>query len=603
MRANNPPGHHPGDTPRVRQRRFAATMLAVFLVTLLAACGGATAPATAVPPSASTSAPISAPTSVSTSAPTSAPTGVAARATAGGAGVTPASTPSAATGVASPTANEQLADKQELRVGVARNLVAGAKDPWFVHSSLMVWEPLITLDEQLRPVPGLAERWAVSDDGLTWTFNLRPNVRFSDGEPFNADAVLANFTHLKEASGRPSPFFGLDFNALYGNPDRIEKVDDLTIRIVHKQPFPALPNSISNFYSAMFSPRSFVAGGDFTGIPAATGPFKLTTWATDQGATLERNETYWGTQPKLTKITIRIYPDTNSRLSALKAGELDILGEIGALLPAQGRELRTDPNIKSAAANSSCTTYINYNGSKAPLNDPQLRHAIDLAIDRAALVRDLNYGFGTPAQGVITSYTPELRSQDPAAQIRYDPAAALQLAQKALGGQRVKATILFSPPTGRASRPFPQIAAYLQSALRPLGIDVELKQLELTAATAAMKAGDFDMFLAGSCFPNGDPDFILRRTLYSKADWNTKGVGNGGYNNPEADRLLDEARAQLDPAVRARIDDQLQQIAVRDAPFSPLYDEQEIIAWGPKVRGFSQSLTYQPSFDRIYLVR
>jgi len=578
--------------PRNAPRRIPTrSALVVFFLAFLVACGGT--PAATVAPTATRN---TAATNPGAGGTTPVASGAATTVASG------AATPSASAS-GTPTQAEVLADKQELRVGVSRNLVAGTKDPWFVHSSLQVWESLIQLDEQLRPVPGLAEKWAVSDDGLTWTFNLRPNVRFSDGEPFNADAVLANFTHLKEASGHPSSFFSLNFNASYGNPERIEKVDDLTLRIVHKQPFPALPNSISNFFSPMFSPRSFGTGGDFTGIPAATGPFKLTRWAIDQGATLERNDTYWGPQPKLTKIAIHIYPDANSRLSALKANEVDTLLELGALLPAQGRELRNDATLKIAGANSSCTTYINYNGSKAPLNNPQLRRAIDLAIDRASIVRDLNYGFGTPAKGVLTSYATDIRSQDPAAQLRYDPAEAQRLASAALGGGRAKLVILFSPPSGRNSRPFPQIAAYLQAVLRPLGLDLELKQLEATAATDASKAGDFDLLLGGGCFPNGDPDFILRRSLYSTAAWNAKGNGNGGYNNPDVDRMLDEARIQIDAAARARIYEQLQQIAVRDLPFSPLYDEQEIIAWRPNVRGVSQSLIYQPSLSAIYLVR
>jgi peptide/nickel transport system substrate-binding protein len=504
---------------------------------------------------------------------------------------------------AQPAQGEELADTQELRVGVSRNLVNGERDPWYCHSSLNVWESLITLDDALRPVPGLAERWAMADDGLSWTLVLRPGVAFSDGVPFNADAVLANWAHMRQVSGRPSSFFGLDFDGVYGAPTDLAKVDDLTVRISLPRPLPMLPNSISNFYSAMFSPASFAPNGDFVGSPAATGPFRLVDWGLDRGAELERNETYWGRPPVLTRISLQIYPDANARLSALRAGEVDALAELGALLASQAVELAEDPGFVVTPAPSSCTTYLAYNGLKPPFDDARMRRAVDLALNRGEMVAQLLFGYGSPSAGIITKYATAIRSDSPEAQLRYDPEQARTLAQEALGGGRAGVTLLFSPPTGRSARPFPQIAAYLQAVLAPLGLDVELRQLESAAASDARAAGEFNLHLSGTCFPNGDPDYLLRRVLSSQSTANAAGDGNGGYANPEADQLLDEARATLDPALRAELYDRLQQIAARDVPTSPLYDESEVVAHRTGVRGLGQRVNYQPTFGTTYLVR
>jgi peptide/nickel transport system substrate-binding protein len=499
-----------------------------------------------------------------------------------------------------------LADRQELRVGISRNLVNGEQDPWYCHSSLMVWEPLIGLDDALRPVPGLAEAWAMAEDGLSWTLTLRPNVAFADGVPFDADAVLANVAHLRQVSGRPSSFFNLDFEAYYGAPTEIVKVDPRTVRIVLPEPRPSLPNSISNFFSAMFSPASFTSNGDFVGPPVATGPFRIVEWARDQGIVLERNDRHWGRRPSLDRIALRIYPDPSVRVSALRAGEVDALLELGPMLPAQGREMAEDRDFVVTGANSSCSVYLSYNGFKPPFADLRMRRAVDLALDRETIVRDLVFGFGVPGRGTVTTFATAVRSQEPAAQVRYDPGEAQTLAQQVLGDRRESVTLLFSPPAGGSfARPLGQIAAFLQATLAAIGLDVELRQLEAAAATDVQKAGDFHFRLSGGpgCFTSGDPDYVLRRIMHSGSSLNARGDGNGGYANPEVDRLLDEARGMLDPTARRALYDRLQEVAVAEVPISLIYDEQQVIGHRADVRGLNQRITYQPTFDTAYFVR
>ena len=491
--------------------------------------------------------------------------------------------------------------RQELRVGVSRNLVNGPRDPWYVHNSLMVWEPLVKLDDDLRPVPGLAERWSTTSDGLTWTFVLRPGVTFSDGTPWNADAALANLARMRRVSGHPSSFFNLNFDASYGAGARIEKVDDFTIRFVHQRPIPEFPSSISNFFSAMFSPR--ISTRRIQGLPIGTGPFTLASWERDRGFVLQRNDRYWAARPRKEKVVGHIYPDANVRLSALRAGEVDALVELSPLLPSQGAQLQADPSIVVQGMPSSCSVYLAYNGWRSPFNDLRLRRAVDLGLPRDTIAREIVYGFGAPGRGILTAYAPSMRSTHPLAQVRFDPQAAIALAHDVLGSQRRRVSLVFTVSDGIFARPFGQIAAFLQATLRPLGLDVDLVQLESAAASEATRSGKFDLTLSGGpgCSPFGDPDYPLRRVLSSTSTMNAKGEGNGGFKNAEADRLLDEARTTLDPAARAVKYDRLQQIAAAEIPISLLYSEQQVIAYRRTVRGLSQRVTYQPTFDTAYL--
>ena len=147
--------------------------------------------------------------------------------------------------------------------------------------------------------------------------------------------------------------------------------------ISYATPRPLLLYAIANHYSAQFEENQFDENSNFTGLPIGTGPFKLVDWQRDQYAVLERNENYWGEKPTLTKITVKIYPDANSRLSALKSGEVDALAELGAVLPAQAGEIRDDPNYVVQAYNTACNTYLLTNQSAAPFDDVRVRQALE----------------------------------------------------------------------------------------------------------------------------------------------------------------------------------------------------------------------------------
>ena len=497
---------------------------------------------------------------------------------------------------------ESLAEKQEITIGVNRNLVNGQEDFWYAHASLQVWEPLIKYDNEFKLQPGLAESWELSPDGLIWTFHLRRDAVFSNGTPYTSASLVASIEHARASSLRPSLFLGgINFPEIYGEPASITAVDQYTVQIAYATPRPLLPYSIANHYSAQFEENQFDANSNFTGLPIGTGPFKLVDWQRDQYAVLERNENYWGEKPTLTKVTIRIYPDASSRLSALKSGEVDALAELGAVLPAQASEIRDDPNYVVQAFNTACNTYLLPNQSKAPFDDVRVRQALGLAINRDELVGELLYGYGVPAKGVILQYNTAFFDDNADRQVRYDPERATQLLNEATGGQRVKFELLFNPPgQNLLGWPYPLIAQYLQAVLQPIGFDVELKQLEAAAVTDALNNGEYQVAISNNCWATGDPNYQVRRTIGS--DSVLQLTQHGGYNNPAVDQLLNEAQVELDPARQAELYKQAQAIAVEEVAIAPLFDQQTIIAYKPWVRGLSQRIAYAPTLETVYLV-
>jgi peptide/nickel transport system substrate-binding protein len=505
-------------------------------------------------------------------------------------------------GLVASAQDEPHAANQELTVGISRNLVNGPEDFWYAHASLQVWESLIKYDDTWQLQPGLAESWTLSPDGLTWTFKLREDVTFSNGNPFNADVVVANIHRAEQFSGRPSIFLGgINYPEIYGAPTSITATGPYEVQIAYATPRPLLPYSIANHYSAQFDPTSWdPETGNFLDKPIGTGRFTLVDWQRDQYAVLARNENYWGEKPALTKITLKLYTDPNARVSALKSGEVDALVELGALLPAQAAELAQDSNYIVAAHASACQTYIGFNGTKAPFNDPRVRKAISLAVDRDTIVNDILSGYVASGKGIVSQFNTPFFNTAPEAAATYDLDQAIALAQEALGGQTTNIVLAFTPPSeGIGQWPFPLIAQYLQATLQPLGFNIELKQLETAALTDARNNGDFDLILANSCWASPDPNYQFGRLFSSTSA--IQSTQHGGYNNPEVDQLLAQAAVEIDPAKQKDLYNQVQVIAANDAVFAPLYDQQTITAAASYVKGLSQHIAYAPSFETVYI--
>ncbi len=474
---------------------------------------------------------------------------------------------------------------QELIIGVGRNLYSGPQSWYIVHGSVDVWEPLVILDDDMVAQPVLATSWEMEPDGKVWTFSLREGVRFHDGTPFNADAVLLNIPKLQEHYERTLP-----------NLSRLEKVDDYTVRFILSEPTPNLPQHIAYFSSAMMSPASLGEDG-LPVAPIGTGPFRFVSYAKDDSIVVARNDDYWGRLPHLNQVTFKYIPDATTRLAALQSGQIDAIADVGSLQPEQAPVIENDPDLALLRQPVATTHYLTFNSGQPPFSDARLRQAVSRVIDRQALVEQTLHGFGRPGSSVLTPLASEWARTDLSP--RYAPDEAATLAQEALNGERVTARLLLN--SGLIGRwPYENLAQIIQAAAEPLGIDIEIRTLEGGAWNEALQAGEYELTLMPYTLMAGDPDFFMQPWVASDGDLNVR--RRYGYANPRADELIAAARCEMDPTTRKAQYDELQAILAEDVPFTPLYHEVALYAVNKSVVGLQLDIQFKPSLSTAYRV-
>ncbi|MFB4278600.1 ABC transporter substrate-binding protein [Nonomuraea sp. MTCD27] len=476
-------------------------------------------------------------------------------------------------------------DGTQLTLAAPRDLVAGPADPYYTHQTLRVWEPLVTVDDRLRPVPALAASWAVADGGRRWTFTLREGVRFSDGTPLTAEAAVANVERFLRIAPRQSAFFSLDagMEAAYGKVADV-RAEGGKVVFDLKEAVADLPGRLAGFYSMIQSPKAFAASGDFAGKPVGTGPYTLVEWAKGQRAVLAANPHYYGAAPAYDKIVVRVIPDANARVAALRAGEVDGLIDKGALLPGQVAAVAGDGGFRVVRSPSVLTHYLTFNASRKPFSDARLREAADLAVDRRAIAAKLLAGTAEAGAGFLSPAFGDLA--DPGITAAHDPGRARELVAAA-GPPAGPVTILISSAeTGQF--PYTDIAEVLRVSLEQVGLPAKVTVAEATKSV--MEAGDYDLFLSAYSVPNGDADYLFRRFLRSDASWNVE--RRLGYRNARFDELVDQAAALTDPAARRELYHRIQRLLATDRPMIALAYQDNPIVTTTEVSGVTQNVAY-----------
>lgn len=472
-----------------------------------------------------------------------------------------------------------------LTLAAPRDLAAGPEDPYFTHRTLRVWEPLVTLDDRMRPAPALATGWEHSDGGRRWTFTLRGGVRFSDGTPLTAEAVVVNIERFRRIAPRPSAFFSLDagMEAAYGKLTGVRAEGGKVVFIL-AEPVADLPARLADFYSMIQAPSAFKADGDFAGKPVGTGPYTLVSWSKDRQVELAANPGYWGGKPAFDKIVVKTIPDANARVAALRAGEVAGLIDKGALLPGQVAAVAADGRFRITRSPSVLTHYLTFNASRKPFADPRLREAVDLAIDRESIADKLLAGTATPGSPFLSPIFGAL--SDPGVRTAHDPARARELVGAAGRPAEPVSILISSSETGQF--PYADIAEVLRAGLEEVGLPARVNVVEATKAV--MEAGDYDIFLSAYSVPNGDPDYLFRRFLRSDAAWNHD--RNLGYRSDVFDRLIDRAAATGAVAERRELYHEVQRLLAADRPMIPLAYQDNPVAMSTSVTGLAQNPLY-----------
>lgn len=268
----------------------------------------------------------------------------------------------------------------------------------------MIYDSLVEYGEKGRIIPSLATSWEISPDGKAYTFHLRKGVKFSDGTPFNAEAVRFSLERWRQ---KPEHSSITASKAL----ENIEIVDSDTVKLhFNTCYYPILTELTYPRPVRIISPSAVAPAGEPNGKfvkPIGTGPWMVESYSKDQQAVLVRNPNYWGDMPKLSKIVLKVIPDPQTRVLALQSGEVDLAGGRMSNIPLESLPLiAKDSKLKLHRTEGSTSYYLIFKYNHEFFHDVRIRKAINHAIDKKGVVDNLFGGVGKPAQGLFQFTVP-----------------------------------------------------------------------------------------------------------------------------------------------------------------------------------------------------
>ena len=493
------------------------------------------------------------------------------------------------------------------------NLSAGHMDP---HSSQLdvsalvgrnVLDSLVAQDLDGSFVPWLAKSWEVSDDQLTYTFTLRDDVTFTDGEKFNAEAVKANFDHItaeSTASAHAAAMLGA--GAAYKDTT---VVDEYTVAVNFTTPYAPFLQAASTSLLGFYSPKVLETSADKlkTGGPdvtVGTGPFILESYTPDQELVYKANLDYnWAPENaghlgpvEIENLTIRILPETSVRTGALTSGEVQIATN---LTPSTVSQVGDGYTVKSAEY-PGIPYSIHINESYGVFKDPLVRQAFSIGFDIDSAVDSIFFGQFKRAWSVLGPTTPN--SYDPSLEgtWEYDADKANALLDEAgwterdsegyrtKDGKRLSARwIAYTPiPDDRAA-----LADVVQSDLKKIGFEIKREALEPAAYNEQYGPRTYD--LTDWSFANVDADAL-------RAHFHTGGFQNAStVSDPELDALLDDAVSTSDESVRTTLYQEVQQWNAANNLMVPIYVPSLLTGYSDTVKGLEWDLYGRPLFYNV----
>ncbi|WP_100229614.1 ABC transporter substrate-binding protein [Winslowiella toletana] len=440
--------------------------------------------------------------------------------------------------------------------------------------------------------PALATSWQISPDGLTYRFQLRENVRFQDGTPFNADAAKFTFQRMLDQQNpwhNTGPF---PLSFFFSSIKSIDTPDEHTLVFHLKEPFAPLLSNLATPTGLIVSPAAVKKyGKDFGRHPVGTGAFQFAEWQASQRVVVTANSAYWDGKPAVNTVVFRPITDGNTRVAEMLSGGIDAMVEVPPdtvkLFAKKSKRFRlyetTGPHV----------WYVMLNTRVPPFNDLRVRQAVNYAVNKQSLVDNILQGSAGVADGPIPAAFHWATSQEVTA-YPYDPAKARQLL-KAAGAEGATLTFYVTEGGSGMLDPVPMATA-IQADLKAVGLNVNIKTYEWNTYLSKVNAGlDNQTNMAEMAWMTNDPDTLPFLTLRSDA-WPQKGGFNSGYySNPQVDKLLEQARLTTDNAARGQLYRQVQQRVHNDAPWIFVASWKQNAVTSTRIGHFS----LQPNFNLL----
>ena len=461
-----------------------------------------------------------------------------------------------------------------------------------------VFESLVDVDAQGKPVPGLALAWKPVGD-TSWEFSLRKGVKFHDGEAFNADTLLFNLDRMfrknLDKHGVKDVAAGTQFDKTFPFVSRWEKVDDYTVRIHTSDPSPNLWDFIGR---EPLVPKAWTIKNGVDALnekPNGTGAWKLVEWKRKTHMLLERNEAYWGTPPLVKRLRLQVIPEASARLAALRAGQVSL---VDAVPPLDAGLLAQDSKLKvvSGPQKLNCRLYLNGRpkdkfdggGKDGLFGDTKTRLALAYAVNRDGIIKKIFNGYAIANASPVSTVSQGYAAQEA---YPYDPKRAKALLAEAgwkdtgkgweRNGEALALNLHFAAK--HYGQSFDETTAAVAEMLKDIGVQVTLKPIDFGTILQITQKGTLPYnggFTACRTSNNLDADDFLR-------DWTNLTLINWAPYPPDLATAYANTRRELDPQKRLRLLADLQR-QVRDwAPVVPLYQEVRVYAHGARVLKFA----------------
>jgi len=442
----------------------------------------------------------------------------------------------------------------------------------YVYESLLRREP-----KTLELVPVLAESWEISEDRLTYTFHLRKDVRWQDGTPFTARDVLYSFERINDPAVDAA-----HLRNYYRDIEKLEILDDHTLRYRYRIPYFRALEFCGGI--PIVPAHLFKDGDDFNQhpigrSPLGTGPYRFVRWDTGKEIVLERNEAYWGTKPHIKRIVFKIITDNTVALHVLKKGGLDLMSLRPIQWVKQTGSARFQERFQKLKYYLPSYTYIGWNMRKPYFDDRRVRQAMTMLLDREMILQRLLFGLGTVVSGTFYVNSPEYNKA--VTPYPYDPERARALLREAGWEDHDGDGILdrdgipfrFEFLISAGSLFAEQLATILQQNLKNVGIVVTIRKLEWAVFIQKVQSHEFDACTLGWSLGWETDPYQLWHS--SQAD---KGSNFVGFENAEADRLIEEARREFDPVKRRALYHRFHEILHEEQPYTFLFTLEAMVA-------------------------
>ncbi len=447
-----------------------------------------------------------------------------------------------------------------------------------------IYETLIKRDEKtLELVPSLAESWEVAEDHLTYVFRLKKGVKWQDGRPLTARDVLFSFERIRDPKVDSA-----HLRSYYQDVENLEVLDDHTIRYTYRIPYFRALEFCGGI--PIVPAHTFTEGVDFNNHPIGrnpigNGPYRLLRWETGREIVLVRNEEYWGEKPHFNRIVLKIITDATAAFQVLKKGGLDEMTLRPIQWVRQTRSKRFNENYLKLKYYTPSYSYIGWNQRKPLFSDRRVRLAMTLMMDRETILKKILFGLGTVVSGNFYIKSPDYNQA--LKPHPYDPAKAIELLRAAGWEDHDRDGILdrdgapfhFEFLLSSGSKFGEQVATILQENLKGIGARMDIRKLEWAVFIQRIDERDFDACTLGWSLSWESDPFQLWHS--SQAE---KGSNYVGFVNEEADRIIEAARREFDPAKRHSMYHRFHEIIHEEQPYTFLFTREDLEAVSSRFR-------------------